>query len=175
MKKLLAFLMAACMMLGVAGALAEVDFDPAAYAEAELREIVSKINLHLDALQIKPGDVLYDKDGVYVEFRGMEEYYSSGYYLKIFVRNDTDEKVNLYLSKAYVDRAILSRSNADASIDPHALYVSSTGNHCFILYTDVLEDYGIEHGTNFESSFILTVGEEKHEFDLNLVVDMVPR
>ena len=174
MKRLFVLLLIICLSICAVPCHAEVDFDPTLDTEQELREILAEINLHLSETIVHEGDVLYDSNGIYVEFRGLEECYGDDYFLKIFIRNDTDEEVWLYLESAFLDRATLTRSNADATVAPKSLYVSSVGSRSFILYTDVLEDYGIAHGTYLECTFTLYYGDMEETIPLNLVVDITP-
>lgn len=173
-KRLIAFVLACWLLLSVSVCFAETTFNLSEYTDEELQEILAKINLHFSETSVKAGDILYDANGLYIEYRGLEKPYSHGYVLKIFVRNDTNEKVSLKLSSAFVDRATLTRSNSSASIDPNSLFVSTTGSTYFILYTDVLADYGIDHGKYLECSFSISSESIKDAFDLNLSVDMTP-
>ena len=171
---MIALILACALLFSMSACFAETNFDPSAYSDEELRDILSKINLYFSESSVREGDVLYDANGVYVEFRGVVQPLSRGYVLKIFVRNETDDEVSLYLDKALVDRATLTKSNSSAYIEPNSLFISTTRSNYFILYTDVLADYGIDHGKYLESTFSISSDSFKDTFDLNIPVDFTP-
>lgn len=172
MKRLFFALLAACLLASAAVGFAEVDFDPSQYTDDELREIVAIINRHLSDNATQEGAVLIDSDDVYIEYRGLETH-AVGYFVEIYIRNDTNEPLWLRLNNASLDGAQLSCGNSSVEIKPHSQYLSSTGSNSFILNMRDVKAYGITHGTNLKCYFTF-YGGAKGSFDLDLAVDITP-
>ena len=175
MKKivLIVFFLATCLLLPISSCNSETDFDPSQYTDTELIEILSKINLYFSKKSIQEGDVLYDDNGVYIEYRGLVQINSNTYYLKIFARNETDKPIELYMNDAFVDRAKLEIANTYERIEQNSLFISTNS---YYLKTKVLADYGIDHGKYLECRFTIHIysGDITDKINLYLSVDLSP-
>lgn len=87
-------------------------------------------------------DIILDADGLYVEFRGIEEYSSSSYIVSLYVENNTKSEVYFSLKDGLINQYSISLSNNGVTILPDSKYLSSS-NFDFVIDTDDLEAYGI--------------------------------
>ena len=138
---------------------ADVDFDPSIYTNEELEEIISTINNYLPQSSDKSSEaeVLYDEDGVYVEFRGIYKYSSSSYIVDLYVDNTKGEEIYLSLRDGRVNRASIGFSNNGISIQDNSIYLASA-NFDFIIDTDDLRPYGIDTINQLDFTLNLKTG-----------------
>ncbi len=175
MKRFFALLLCVCALTVWAAALADTDFDPSRYTEDELYEIMASISLHLR--NAEAGEVIYDRNGVVIEFRGIAYDRSfNNYYFDVMVRNDTDSDLTLSLNSVYLDRAKVGLANSSGSIRANSLWISSLGSKNLKFSVADLAGYGITRATNLDASFTLTSSDRsiKDSFELHLPVDLVP-
>ncbi len=174
MKKLSALLFALVVIFSITSfASADTGFDPSVYSNEELEQIMASISSY--RCNAQEGDEIYNRNGIRIEYRGIK--HSSGYVVVLFVENNTNDTIRIELEKALLDRAALTRSNAGSCpIEANTIWISTTGSSHFILYTDVLSDYGITHGTNLDCTFEIENSNYRtiDTFDLHLTVDMTP-
>ena len=88
MRKLFALMLALTTLCTMA--YAESIFDPSQYTEEELREIDTLIHMHLT--KTEEGTVLYDDNGIYVEFKGLYlEKWGDGIGVNVLIQNNSGQ------------------------------------------------------------------------------------
>ena len=91
---------------------AEVSFDTNDYSREQLIEIMAKIHVALYDSRTDESNVLFDSDGIYVEFRGIDRKYSHNI-INLFIRNNNDEDIEFYIDRGSL---LLNRATAEASL-----------------------------------------------------------
>ena len=150
---------------------ADVNFDPSVYTSDELHEIVSIINNYLP--KTPKGEVLYNEDGVYVEFRGIYKHSSSKYIVDLYIENTKGEEISFALWYFRVNRATISLGNSGDTLEDDCIYLTSA-NYRLIIDTSDLELYGIDTISRLDFTLVLKKGDVHGEifveqpFTLNL-------
>lgn len=122
-------------------AFAEVDFDPAQYTLEELDEILRIINMYYP--KTPEGEVLYDQDGLYIEYRGIYEHSHSKWIINLYVDNATGDDKTLLLTDVRANRYNISVGNNGKTIVDDSVYLSSA-NYGYVIDIDDLAMYNIE-------------------------------
>ena len=91
---------------------------------------------------IPTGIVLLNADGVFAEFRGIEEDSPSSWIVNIYVENNRDSEIYFSIRENCVNGYVLSLANNGATIPAGGKYMSSP-KYDFIIDTDKLREYGI--------------------------------
>lgn len=86
--------------------------------------------------------VIFDQDGIYVEYRGIEEYSSQSWIINLYVENNTQNDFYLSLRDVLVNGNIISIANNGQTIQTGSKYLSQP-NFDMVLDTDKLAAYGI--------------------------------
>ena len=109
MRKLFALLLALTTFCTMA--YAETAFDPAQYTEEELREIDTLIHMHLT--KTEEGTVLYDENGIYVEYRGLyPEPHDEGIGVNVFIQNNSGKYLTFAIGGETVNKATMGFWNS---------------------------------------------------------------
>lgn len=91
---------------------------------------------------IPTGVILLNADGVYAEFRGIEEDSPSSWIVNIYVENNRDSEIYFSVRENRVNGYVLGLANNGATIPAGGKYMSSP-KYDFIIDTDNLREYGI--------------------------------
>ena len=138
-------------------ATAETAFDPSQYTMDELKEINNIIMSNL--LKTEKGDVIYDKDGVYIEFRGIVRDSKSRYILNLFIVNSTNDEIEVTVTynasgnkySILVNRCDMPIGNCGVSVEKNSALLTGT-DFKYLLDTEDFEMYGIDIVTHLEFS-----------------------
>lgn len=136
---------------------AETAFDPSQYTMDELKEINNIIMSKL--LKTEKGDVIYDKDGVYIEFRGIVRDSESYHILNLFIVNSTKENIKVYVTynasgnkySILVNRCDVAIGNCSVSVEKNSALLTGT-DFKYLLQTKTFEMYEIDTVTHLEFS-----------------------
>ena len=171
MKKL-ALLIIAIIFVSTLAAYADVEFDPSQYSEEELSAIQEKISNYLSSLSKTEEDedenVLYNENGIYIEYRGIVHYSKDSWIFNIYVENSSGKELFMTTKKLRINRFAMGFSNNGAKISDGTIYLSSP-NFRFILDTDDLKEYGISAIEKIE--FNLGIYEES-EFSGEAIAEL---
>ena len=135
MRKLFALLLALTTFCTMA--YAETAFDPAQYTEEELREIDTLIHMHLT--KTEEGTVLYDENGIYVEYRGI---YNIGYGIgaNLFIQNNSGKDLKLLSLYAIVNMANISLTNSGwITLQNGTMLMTKIDHHFYLEYGKLKE------------------------------------
>lgn len=109
MKKTFALLLVLTTLCTMA--YAETAFDPSQYTEEELREIDTLIHMHLT--KTEEGTVLYDENGIYVEFKGLYlDPYHDAIGVNVLVQNNSGKYLSFEIWDTTVNKATMWFWNA---------------------------------------------------------------
>ena len=101
---------------------------------------------------VEPEDVnvvLLDSEGIYVEFRGIDEHSSSSWIVNLYVENNRDSEIYLSLRENRVNGYVISIANNGISIPAGGRYLSSP-NYDLIVHPEDLAEYGITYFENMD-------------------------
>lgn len=138
MRKLFALMLALttlCMM-----ASAETVFDPSQYTEEELREIDTLIHMHLT--KTEEGTVLYDENGIYVEYRGLyQEPYDDGIGVNLFIQNNSGKYLTFDLQDyTAVNKATMAFWNGiNIWLHDGIMHMTKPHNEWYLNFDDLKE------------------------------------
>ena len=155
MRKLFALLLALTTFCTMA--YAETAFDPAQYTEEELREIDTLIHMHLS--KTEEGTVLYDDNGIYIEYRGLYKCsYSRDIGINLFIQNNSGKPFLYYLATdEYVNKAYMDFRGAGIyEIHDGTMLMTKTVDQ-FLIRFDALKEWGVTTIQNIEFTIDFTV------------------
>ena len=92
---------------------------------------------------IKDGEVLLDKNDVYVSYCGIYEYSTQSWIINLYLENNRDSSVYLDLDDVLVNGYNVKLSNGNNSIPSGSKYLAGP-NFDYIINTEDLSAYGIE-------------------------------
>ena len=140
--KIFISLLISTIVLSCLTAFAEVDFDASQYTTEELQEIISKARTYIPITS--EADVLYDQDGIYIEYHGLE--YDSTFnntMLNILIRNNTGYDLIFKLDGINLNNAKVSTSNGRIEVENNTLFLTAP-NYSMLIDTDDLAAYGFD-------------------------------
>lgn len=138
MKKIIAFFLALELSLIACIAYA-VDFDPRKYSNEELAEIQKIIAHYLP--QTTGNQVLYDENGLYVEYRGIYFHSENSWIINLYVDNLFGKDVYVSLRNGRVNRVNTVFGNSGYTIKNDSIFLAST-TFSYIINVEKIKEYG---------------------------------
>ncbi|MDD6050067.1 MAG: hypothetical protein PUC00_02155 [Clostridiales bacterium] len=156
MRKLFALVLTLTTLFTMA--YAETAFDPAQYTEEELREIDTLIHMHLT--KTEEGTVLYDDNGIYIEYRGL---YIDNYYdavgVNLFIQNNFGRYLVFDKWNAAVNKATMRLGiSAGTGLNDGQMHMTITEGNWHLKF----EDLAVWEFTTIQSlDFTINVRDEE--------------
>ena len=125
-------------------------------------------------------EVIYDKDGIYIEYRGIyydsrDGWISSDWMINLYIENNTSEDINTIISGLVCNgKYSLNMSNGLNTISTNTVFLSSA-KYSNIIDTDELKKYGVNHLDTVDVTLEIKKDSFKTEIatiPLSLVVDL---
>lgn len=96
-------------------------------------------------------DVWFDSDDIYIEFRGLEEESSSKWIVSLYVENNRDSEIYLFLKGNRLNNCVVSLANNGITIPAGSKYLS-VPKYNFIVDIEEIAEYGLTSITQFDST-----------------------
>ena len=135
------------------------DFDPSSYSVEELSAIQDSISNYLSSTDEtdkneEDKNVLYNENGIYIEYRGIAHYSRKSWIVNIYVDNSSGKDIYVDTNNVRINRFAIGLSNDGARITDGSIYLANP-NYDFIINVEDIKEYGIS-------------AIEKIEFDLRI-------
>ena len=154
MKKIVAIALVVCMLLSTCVVYA-VDFDPSKYTVEELEDIQRIIAKYLP--KTLGNQVLYDENGLYIEYRGIYIYSESSLIVDLYIDNLLGEDIYVSLWNGRANRFAINFSNNGNTIKNDSIYLASA-NFEYIIRVDDLMKYGVTNLDRVDFDLIVKTG-----------------
>ena len=120
---------------------ASVEFDPSQYTIDELKEIISISRAYIS--DNNKTSVLYDKDGVQIEYFGLvEDSLTESTMLDLLITNNSSHDMTFKLDGINVNNAKVSTSNGYITVEKNTMF-RTVPNFSMIVDINDLRAYGI--------------------------------
>lgn len=148
---------------------AETAFDPTQYTEEELSGIDNLIHMH--QAKTEEGTVLYDENGIYVEYRGLyPEELGSGVAVNVLIQNNSGKKLSFEPWGATVNKATMAFGNSmNFWLNDGTMHLTKTEREWYMDYDDLAE---WEFTTIESLEFNINVYEEGFNFLFSIPVSL---
>ncbi len=182
MKKIVALILALSMVFALCGCGGRNDTDVVG-TEKDNSDPVPPQETN-DSKDNKPkeeiSEVIYDKDGIYIEYRGIyydsrDGWISRDWMINLYIENNTDRDISTVVSELVCNgKYSLNMSNGLNKITSKTVFLSSV-KYSNIINTDELKKYGIKHLDTVDVKLEIKDGsfsEVIATIPLSLVVDL---
>ena len=175
-------LLAVSLLMFAVPASAEVDFDPSQYSVEELKEI--QLMIHAALPKAEGAQVVYDKDGIYIEARGVKFMNVAGGecgVLDFYAVNDSEWDIAILVEDpasyngAYINRCQVKITNFLCQMSKGTVYLSALkDNNVFYFEKEVLNDYNIQTVETVQYTLLICrLNEGSTRTDRSDVIDRV--